>query len=279
MHALLVEDAAEQAVIVECYLQLGHSQAQVQHVETLEAALLALGQTDFDVIMLDLGLPDSSGLETVARVHAHAFATPIIVLTATGDEELGMACIHAGAQDFLEKTKLSPESLGRALTYALARKADSVFLDLNVELGQLSTLVDDAQQSEPDPEVARFYEDYLSTKHISDMVASSQLAAQLAQRGYNASQVLALHTNTLRRLSREASERQVRYFLARGRFLGMAVLASLADAYQEASRGPERRAPSRDSISQRVTNRLQDVLKQLHSTNTRRPNAEPEPPL
>ncbi|MCA9793058.1 MAG: response regulator [Candidatus Eremiobacteraeota bacterium] len=274
---LVVEDEPSVRLFLqECLSGAGFS---VEVVETATGAYERLRSHPPDLLLLDLGLPGSSGLETVARVHAHAFATPIIVLTATGDEELGMACIHAGAQDFLEKTKLSPESLGRSLTYALARKADSVFLDLNVELGQLSTLVDDAQQSEPDPEVARLYEDYLSTKHISDMVASNQLASQLAQRGYSASQVLGLHTHTLRRLSREASERQVRYFLARGRFLGMAVLASLADAYQEAARGPERRLPSRDSISQRVTHRLQDVLKQLHSTNTRRPNAEPEPPL
>jgi PAS domain S-box-containing protein len=83
--------------------------------------LFALG--GFDLVLLDLNLPDSRGLETFLRAHEAAPQLPFIVLSEREDEELGMQAVHRGAQDYLVKGGIDVHLLLRAMRYAIERMA------------------------------------------------------------------------------------------------------------------------------------------------------------
>ena len=91
-------------------------------VERLGDALCRLADERFDVVLLDLSLPDAQGFETFARVEAEAPDVPIVVLTGLDDEELAVRTVQAGAQDYLVKAHLDGHLLVRALRYAIERR-------------------------------------------------------------------------------------------------------------------------------------------------------------
>ncbi|KAA5604919.1 EAL domain-containing protein [Roseospira marina] len=123
MRVLLVEDNPSFASLVSALLDEGASaQFDVIEASTLEAALDALSRDPFDVVVLDLQLPDSVGLATLDPILRDAPDTPIIVLTGTDDAFAAVAAVRRGAQDYLSKDGLSAESLLRAIHYACARK-------------------------------------------------------------------------------------------------------------------------------------------------------------
>ena len=104
IRVLLVEDDPDDARLVSARLtKTKANQVAITHSEDLAKALELLGKQTFDVILLDLGLPDSEGLETVLRVNHHWAAVPIIVLTAADDTEMVAAAVMAGAVDYLIK--------------------------------------------------------------------------------------------------------------------------------------------------------------------------------
>lgn len=123
INILLIEDDTGDAYLVEEMLadQASATSIRITHVETLADALLHLQSSDIDVILLDLSLPDSFGLEGVARVREQAPYKPIVVLTGLEDEAIGLQAIRQGAQDFLFKGRIAGESLRRAVRYALER--------------------------------------------------------------------------------------------------------------------------------------------------------------
>ncbi len=121
MELLLVEDNRADAHIIKRLLQRAVvQQFHVRHVERLERALAELRDDDLDVILLDLGLPDSNGLETLHRARAVSRG-PIVVLTGLSDETLAYRAISEGAQDFLVKGQLSADVLVRTIRHALER--------------------------------------------------------------------------------------------------------------------------------------------------------------
>jgi DNA-binding NarL/FixJ family response regulator len=91
------------------------------HVERLDDGLKCFNEARFDVVLLDLGLPDSQGLETLAKVKALAPVVPIVILTGLDDESLGLQAVRAGAQDFLPKAHLSGYIVTRVIRYAIER--------------------------------------------------------------------------------------------------------------------------------------------------------------
>jgi len=88
---------------------------------SLEEARRLLQEGNFDVALLDLHLPDSQGLDTVVRAHAAAHDVPIIVISATDDEELAVQTVQLGAHEYLEKGRMDAHMLQRALRYAVER--------------------------------------------------------------------------------------------------------------------------------------------------------------
>ena len=99
---LLVEDDSADAQLVADLLEEGGgANYDIHHVARLEAALDRAGQEAFDAVLLDLGLPDSQGLETVRAFQQGTGAMPVVVLTGQDNRELGTQAIQLGIQDFL----------------------------------------------------------------------------------------------------------------------------------------------------------------------------------
>ena len=90
--------------------------------DSMQAGLASLSESQFDIVLLDLSLPDSRGLQTLEKVKGIAPSHPIIILTGNTDYELAKKAIQAGAQDFLVKGKIDSNLIIRAITYAIERK-------------------------------------------------------------------------------------------------------------------------------------------------------------
>ncbi len=120
-HILLVEDnPADARLMVEHLTEAG--EVEVQHVDRISAALKCLSEQKFDVVLLDLSLPDGSGLDTVRRMCAANPQMPVIVLTGLEDDALSLAAVHAGAQDYLVKGQVDGSGIARAIRHAIERK-------------------------------------------------------------------------------------------------------------------------------------------------------------
>ena len=122
LHLVLIEDSAEYAWLVEEMLAdaFGRDEVKFSTFTTLGEATPALGEAD--CVLVDLGLPDVSGLEVVERVQELAPALPVVVLTGAEDEELALRAVELGAQDYLVKRRADPEVLHRSIRYAVERK-------------------------------------------------------------------------------------------------------------------------------------------------------------
>lgn len=123
IHVLHIEDSRTDTELVRAVLS--HSPVArftVEAVSTLTEGLALLDSPGtFDVIVLDLHLPDAAGLSTFNRAAAAAGSVPIVVCTGSGDDSLGITAVEHGAQDFVVKWGSDPESLGRTLLYAVQR--------------------------------------------------------------------------------------------------------------------------------------------------------------
>src|SRR4029077_2552358 len=94
---------------------------KLEHVDRLDAALARLSCEHFDVVLLDLSLPDEQGLNTLLRTHAHAPKVPIVILTGLDDEAMAVKAVRAGAQDYLVKGRVDGDLLVRSMRYATER--------------------------------------------------------------------------------------------------------------------------------------------------------------
>lgn len=122
MKILLVEDSRTSVMLVKGLLQEDPLETYDLHVAgTLAEAQKRLAAETFDLILLDLTLPDSDGVATVDATFKAANGTGIVVLTSLSDEELGMAALRHGAQDFLVKDETYRRVLLRAVKYARQR--------------------------------------------------------------------------------------------------------------------------------------------------------------
>lgn len=121
--ALLIEDNQDDARIFREILDSeAKSSFVLEHANTLEAGLARLAQGAVSVVLLDLGLPDSRGLETLEKTHAAAPLMPIVVLTSPDDEALVLGSVKRGAQDFLVKGQIDGNLLVRTMHNAVERQ-------------------------------------------------------------------------------------------------------------------------------------------------------------
>ena len=136
-NVLLVEDDAVDRRIVERLLARRPQPFEfaVDSVGSLSAAIECLDDGEYDIALLDLGLPDSSGIETVRGLSEVAPHIPIVVLTGLDDEETGLLAIKNGATDYLVKNRSLENLLVRTILYALERqKQKKLILDTNRQL-------------------------------------------------------------------------------------------------------------------------------------------------
>ncbi|MBW4641523.1 MAG: response regulator [Goleter apudmare HA4340-LM2] len=126
---LLVEDNPGDVLLLQEFLKdVTTALVELMPTEQLDEALNCLVNQTFDVILLDLSLPDSQGLETFIKAHQQAPATPIIVLTGIDDENLALGAMQAGAQDYLVKGQVTGDLLVRSMRYAIERQRVEVAL-------------------------------------------------------------------------------------------------------------------------------------------------------
>ncbi len=120
---LLIEDNPGDArLIKEMLAEAPAARLQLTHVATnLEEAMGIIDTGEVDLVLLDMTLPDSTGIETFSKAHAHAPLVPIIVLSGLDDEELAEQTVHAGAQDYLVKGHIDGQLLARSIRYAVER--------------------------------------------------------------------------------------------------------------------------------------------------------------
>lgn len=120
---LLIEDApAEARLLHEVLKGATRQEFHLVHEKRLKDALNQLETQIFDIILLDLTLPDSEGLDSLTPIINHNSHIPIVVLTNMNDEELALEAVRRGAQDYLVKRHITLDILVRSICYAIERK-------------------------------------------------------------------------------------------------------------------------------------------------------------
>ena len=120
---LLIEDNPGDARLLQELLKDVISlQFQMEQIDCLSRGIQRLNEQAFDVILLDLSLPDSQGLETFVQLQRQVRDVPIVVITGLNDETLAVRAVQEGAQDYLVKGQVSSDVLARSIRYAIERK-------------------------------------------------------------------------------------------------------------------------------------------------------------
>jgi two-component system sensor histidine kinase UhpB len=173
MKLLLIEDNPADASLIRVILRKAPAGAfQIQHAARLAAALECLRQEPFDLVLLDLGLPDSQGMETLTRVQAAGAKLPIVALTGLDDPAFAVEVVRAGAQDYLVKGKFDSDLLVRTMRYAVERK------QAGEEVRRLNTALRTANETLEQRVVERTAELGVANKHLR---ASREAALKLAE--------------------------------------------------------------------------------------------------
>jgi PAS domain S-box-containing protein len=119
---LLIEDNPDDVFFLRMVLHKADGTTfQIEPVEDLAAGIERLNSNEIDVVLLDLTLPDSVGLDTFKAVKAQAREVPIIVLSGLDDETIAVNAVHAGAEDYLVKGRVDSQLITRAIIYAIER--------------------------------------------------------------------------------------------------------------------------------------------------------------
>jgi diguanylate cyclase (GGDEF)-like protein/PAS domain S-box-containing protein len=137
---LLVEDSpADVRLLREMFAEQDPHNTELTQVETIGEAEKYLAATLApDIILLDLGLADAQGMETIRRARAAAPHVPLVIFTALDDESMGALALQEGVQDYLVKGQIDSRGLLRALRYAVERKSMEVALLAEKELAQVT---------------------------------------------------------------------------------------------------------------------------------------------
>ncbi len=180
---LLIEDnVAEAELLQELLFGLEATVCRVVHHLRLADGEQTLRNGSFDIILLDLSLPDSQGLGSIALLMAIAPNTPIVVLTNTNDSETALEAVHQGAQDYLVKKNitLDQENLWRSLLYAIERKKNQVALSvanerLQEEVARREQMQLHLQQSNQELEQFAYIASHDLKQPLSSIYSWSQL--------------------------------------------------------------------------------------------------------
>jgi signal transduction histidine kinase/DNA-binding NarL/FixJ family response regulator len=129
---LLVEDNKGDVIIIKELMKATGLKFEITHCSRLSEALNELPHNDYDVILIDLGLPDSSGIDTFKKIKEHADLAPIVILTGLDDEEIALTTVKEGAQDYLVKNQLNTNTITRSIKYSIERKYFEVLQKKNI---------------------------------------------------------------------------------------------------------------------------------------------------
>jgi DNA-binding response OmpR family regulator len=123
LRILVVEDNPLDIAIVEDALAgPGSARFAISTVDTLEQAVDMVCRESFEAVLLDLGLPDSQGLDTFLGLHSNVPDLPVVVVSGLDDESLAVEAVRQGAQDYLVKGQMNAALLSRSLVHAIERQ-------------------------------------------------------------------------------------------------------------------------------------------------------------
>lgn len=120
LRLLSIEDDVVASELLEAQLATSFLDCRIEHASTMSQALELLATRPFDVVLLDLMLPDSHGLDGLELLRMEV-EVPIVVVTADADEEKALAALSKGAQDYLFKGEISTHTVIRSIRYAVER--------------------------------------------------------------------------------------------------------------------------------------------------------------
>lgn len=197
MKLLLVEDSPEDAAFLAASLRRQRaSDVAIVHVTTLQDAAVKLGAEPFDVVLLDLNLPDGNGLDCVDAIQAANERAPIVVLSGQDNEDFAISILNRGVQDYLVKWEGRGRTILRSIRYAIERKRAELRLnylaqfDPLTELGNRQYFHDQLERAtararREGGKVALFFLDIDQFKIVNDTIghdAGDQLLREVARR-------------------------------------------------------------------------------------------------
>lgn len=265
LRLLVVEDNPTDAMLLRDLLsELRGIVYDVALAERLGEALQLLSASPYDLALLDLGLPDSQGLETFVRLHKAVPSIPVIVLTGLEDETVGVRALQLGSQDYLVKNQLQPALLAKAIRYAIerwtllrtleeTRRKDEQAHELRT-MGQLlqgrgtqvsSRIYGGGPLREEAPrEFSRMVALYeavleraLEERTFKTQERSSEmlhdLTAELGRLQASPRDVTEIHTVALRRAMDRSNVARAHAYLEEGRFTVLELMGNLAGLYRQ----------------------------------------------
>jgi DNA-binding NarL/FixJ family response regulator len=271
IRVLLIEDDPDDRLLFQEMLEEAEeNDFEAETADRLEDGLQRVADETFDVIILDLSLPDSQGVETVGSARFRAPHVPIIVLTGLDDQTVAMKTLRTGAQDYLIKNKVDSDSLERSIRYAMERQR----LERELERAQhlegdtwtraqavrdyhhLVSMSEDeespapgegegpGQAPLPEPDSQALHEllqqyrefvvSYVHTIRLSEdwpREALQELVSGLAEEGARARDVIRLHLCVLTDFSQRAMPAEYQSFSTDSRLALAEVLGHLSDTY------------------------------------------------
>ena len=199
MKILLIEDNVTDADFLRASLRRSKAEEiELTHVTTLKEGSISLRKDEFDIVLLDMGLPDGNGMECVEAVQAADPEMPIVVLSGQDDEDFAVSILNKGVQDYLVKWEGKGRVIMRAIRYAVERKKAELHLSYLAQYdgltgipnreflsGHLDSAIARAKRTVN--KVALFYMDLNKFKSVNDMLgheAGDVLLKEVAQRLY-----------------------------------------------------------------------------------------------
>lgn len=138
---LLIEDNLADTEYLKEMLSAGrHPAFAIQHATRLSQGISLLGEKRFDIVLLDLGLPDSQGIDTLMSIRKESPEVPVLILTGLADEDFALKAIKSGADDYLIKGQITDTLLVRTIRYTIERK--HIIEELRQSEGQYRLLFD-----------------------------------------------------------------------------------------------------------------------------------------
>ena len=260
---LLIEDSPDDAMLIqEDLAEVRGVPFNLESVDTLSEGLEHLDQGGIDVVLLDLSLPDSQGLDSLARILDQRPDVPVVVLTGLEDEALALEAVRRGSQDYLVKGQVGGPLLERSIRYAIERRRLLVEIDrrqreLEVRsLEQLSSPVSSdvtsraagalqLREALPQP-FEKMVQRYGHLLHMAleeegakeEYSISGELSAmgeQLGTLNVGPGDVVAIHTEAFKRKLREVNNQKAQAYMHEGRLMVIELLGKLVSFYRDRS--------------------------------------------